>query len=730
MLSSALIILTWWLFAIHLKRGKEVPESLLVFFSFILTVSCLFLAYFLAIALMPVAIFRITTFVYLCVIACHLFLIRREASESVQVLRNALFLNGPTGHSFNKSTPAVNSPHHGLTKIRILLIYFIVAVLFLRGIFTLAPTNFDSSTYNISRIPAMILSGTPFLSSTGSARQAIFSLGHDLLYFPDIAFNNLRGLPLVNSIEFIVILAALLRLTLYCLSDLHTSAKPRGSWKELSLLISTCMLISADGLVFQSASAKNDLIIVCLFLISLVQTIYFLRDNSDFAFGTYLTFSILILALAVSSKAYGLIVIAPQAIVLGWIVLHLLIRLLKGSSTNRLNIWSQHSDRFEDVEPCLSNTSSKRIGARRVYWDLNVKALAWIIISSLASIYFAHRWFISEHYRGAVLSEITSRWTNTSGTLAERLLIMILNSTRIILGFFAYPYSTILKPNPQGPNDFLFGPEFLTRFLNFNGFGIVKPYQFNWPRYENIDKAFTSPLFHFLILLSIVSIVHHYFGSEKRSQDFILFSRNPLKLDSIKLISLSSFLTFIMLNYALLFNTWVYRYYGAAYIGLVPIVSTLSSAFILSWIPATTKPIEFRRILSIAVIFMIVVAAMFQFSKIENLKAVIGAAGLPAFEESAKGEFPTLDTIYNGYLGSNGFGPEKMQALYSSFEKNTGGGIAFCYYEDSPTLLPLMNALKNYRQGDVRLLSHSSPDCKTSKLLTAQGDKLKVVHLP
>jgi hypothetical protein len=698
--------------------------------SFILAVSCLFIAYFLAIALMPVEVFRITTLSYLGIIACHLFLIRDEASGSLQVLRNSLFLNRPAGHSFNKSGSAAKSPYRGPTKIRIFIFCFMVVVLFLRGIFTLAPTNFDSSTYNISRLPAMILSGTPFLRATGSARQAIFSLGHDFLYFPDIAFHNLRGLPLVNSIEFIIILAALLQLTAYCLSDMSMNAKPRGSWMELSLLISTCMLISADGLVFQSASAKNDLIIVCLFFISLVQTIHFLRGDNDFAFTTYLSFSILILSLAVSSKAYGLIVIAPQVIALGWSISTLIIRLLKGNSTNRLTIWSPRPDRTENGEPCLSSTNLKSIGKAKVYRHLNVNSLAWIIISSLASIYFAHRWFISEHYRGAVLAEITSRWTNTSGTLAERLIIMILNSVRIIFGFFAYPYSTILKQNPQGPNDFLFGPQFLTKFLNFDGFGIVKPYQFDWPRVENIDKAFASPLFHFLLILSIVFILNHWFGSGKRSQEVILFSRNPLKLDSVKLIGLSSLLSFFMLNYALLFNNWVYRYYGTVYAGLIPIVSPLSSALILSWMPATTERLEFRRRIAITLIVIIAAAAIFQFSKTENLKAVIGATGFPAFKESMRNEFPSLDTIYNGYLGSNGFDPEKIEALYSSFEKHADDGIAFCYYEDSPTLLPLMKALNHFKRGEVRLLSYSSPDCKTPNILTTDGGMLKVVRLP
>jgi hypothetical protein len=52
----------------------------------------------------------------------------------------------------------------------------------------------------------MKLAKSLILKETGSVRQAISPLGHDLLYYYDIALGNLRGLSAISVLEWLVVL--------------------------------------------------------------------------------------------------------------------------------------------------------------------------------------------------------------------------------------------------------------------------------------------------------------------------------------------------------------------------------------------------------------------------------------------------------------------------------------------------------------------------------------------
>ena len=53
----------------------------------------------------------------------------------------------------------------------------------------------------------MIAANSTVLSSTtANARQAIYTTGHDLIYFSDLVLGNTRGLSLVCTLEFIGII--------------------------------------------------------------------------------------------------------------------------------------------------------------------------------------------------------------------------------------------------------------------------------------------------------------------------------------------------------------------------------------------------------------------------------------------------------------------------------------------------------------------------------------------
>ena len=82
-----------------------------------------------------------------------------------------------------------------------------ITILLVFTLLTSAPLNWDSNAYNVARVSTMLSDSSSILDqSTASGRQAIYSLGHDILLYPDISFGILRGLPMVSLLELFVLL--------------------------------------------------------------------------------------------------------------------------------------------------------------------------------------------------------------------------------------------------------------------------------------------------------------------------------------------------------------------------------------------------------------------------------------------------------------------------------------------------------------------------------------------
>ena len=108
----------------------------------------------------------------------------------------------------------------------------------------------------------MLSEASTFLPvETASPRQAVYSLGHDLLFYPDLVWGILRGLPLICVIQFAVLLGVILEITnvLFGAVCKLNSHKPDKSF--LVLLIAWGLLLNSNQQVMQAVTSKNDLFV-------------------------------------------------------------------------------------------------------------------------------------------------------------------------------------------------------------------------------------------------------------------------------------------------------------------------------------------------------------------------------------------------------------------------------------------------------------------------------------
>jgi hypothetical protein len=139
----------------------------------------------------------------------------------------------------------------------------------------------------------MLIRRSPFITHSPSLPQAIFPLGHDLLFYPDILLGNLRGLGIVNSLEFIVLIGALINICDLVSSQANHAQQKVACMLETAKLITICLIISSDQQIFQAISSKNDLVYHSLFR-------HVLPDRAGFsqAYGNVSSIELAVLRLA------------------------------------------------------------------------------------------------------------------------------------------------------------------------------------------------------------------------------------------------------------------------------------------------------------------------------------------------------------------------------------------------------------------------------------------------
>ncbi len=199
-----------------------------------------------------------------------------------------------------------------------LLAYLLAQVLLL------PPGNFDSMTYNLSRVWLFQQENTLLLGDTTTVRQAMLPVGSDILSHLFLRFHADHGVAIFSFLAFLSIGAGT-----YSLARRY--AGPAAAWT------SALVVLSFPELVYQATSTKNDIVVAavavaCLLLLRRMAEAFRVRD-----FALFMLFS----AFGFSVKTTWMLWCVPLAACLGSIFFHReIVRRLGGSLRRSWRSWS------------------------------------------------------------------------------------------------------------------------------------------------------------------------------------------------------------------------------------------------------------------------------------------------------------------------------------------------------------------------------------------------------
>ena len=513
---SLVVLLSAWLFVLSFSpfRSSSITsyvKSLYWGLSFVLASSCLYVLYYVQINFLPS-------------LWLHRFVV------SVELLAASLFLI----HFIFKGKALQSLVYPFANKGRFVFLGSLItsAILFLFSSLTSSPLNWDVNSYNLARIPAMLAEGSTFLPiQTASARQAAFSLGHDILFYPDLTWGLLRGLPLICSAQFMVLLGVILAITseLLLRSGLRNLVRPGKS--NYVLMIAFLLMLNSNQQVMQAVISKNDLLVALIFTLALGFGLLGINGSKHAVQKTSLNVTpMLFLGVAAFSvKSYGIILFIPPLVLFVLAIVrrnssHLFLE-LSWSKTNSLNIF-------------------------------------WVFVAIVAALMllidFVQRSYIQTEWAGS-LEGVTSLWTNTHGSLMSQISNFLLNAQRIFLQGLLFPLTTLKPYFPIGPELQSPIPQSWVPFWLSGASGSAgSAYQFQLLFGTNPDMAY--PFFAFWVGLGLGSM------------GWIVRRPSSASFAAIYIVFCALF-AFIFLSFAVLYQPWISRFLGPTYIPLIPVAS-------------------------------------------------------------------------------------------------------------------------------------------------------------
>ena len=618
---SAAILLAAWMAVLRFSpfnsdSRSSFSKSLYWALSFVVAAGGLYVVYYIQINLLP-SLWWNRLFILAELLASCLVLF--QALTSMKALRWFCF------------------PFNSKGRYLLLLSLASVGLLAFFASSTSSPLNWDVNAYNLSRVSTMLSEASTFLPvETASPRQAVYSLGHDLLFYPDLAWGNLRGLPLICVIQFTVLLGVVLELTnaLFrsaCKSNIHKSEK-----SMLVLAIAWGLLLNSNQPVMQAVISKNDLFVTLLYTLSIgfgTSVLSKLEEAGSSAISS--VFAMVFLALiGLSVKSYGLILFIP------------IFGLLLSAVINRNLAFVLLKGRYAYQRP----TST--------FW-----IVVGLICGSICIIEIMQRGHIHSEWSGSV-DGITALWTNTHGSLWVRASTGFLNAQRILFQGLLFPLTTLkpylpIGPELQSPIPQSWVPFWLSGASG--SAGSAYPYQLLFG--TNPDMAY--PFLLFWIGLGIGGL------------GWILRRTDSETSEAVYIFG-CSFMAFAFFSLALLYQPWISRFLGPTYIPLVPVAAV--------GIGLLLEPIELssdlqRRFSSLLVPLIALISFLPLISSLSLSGYISKRAGLPQ-----DGSY-----FYQQYLSSQA-GLNQLEAISlvdilrdSSFEQRT-----LCASGSTWTLTPMV----------------------------------------
>lgn len=670
MFSGLLLLITWFVAASVLSRVSTLPKPIIPVIAFAGSQSFLFLFYLFLIPLGSTNHAKLLLAVYALTGIAFFALRPIRLGNAVQTIRHFLQLQQSTPLSIMGEGALLRRYFLQTTKAKTLVTASAISLVLLCSILISSPTSWDSYTYNLARIAHMLIRRSPFISHSPSLPQAIFPLGHDLLYYPDILLGNLRGLGIVNSLEFIVLIGALINICDLVSSQRNDPQPKVACMLETAKLITICLIISSDQQIFQAISSKNDLVITVYFAMSCLTALAFLRHTGRFRLSSLLCSALLLTVYAATCKSYGLICMAPFVI---------------------LGVLKLRS--FKTGVP-LHNS----IGlARNTTFVLYLLSAVLIIFSFVHYSFSITAYSNLPEYQSSVVSLI-----NRYGDPFSYAKAAVLNSLRFLLSFAVYPYSTWLKPHATAHDDYWLDLSPIVQLLTSNHFAIADGYAFTLSRFRGEEFSLTSPLVQLTALLAITTLASCFFFQKKATHSKINYYsslRSVLDLQGVGLILISSVASSLLFFSVLAYHNWYVKYMGFSYVCLIPILSWLlvfNTAEIISHFAIPLDNVFNSPHLLILRTFLIVLSLTFLVGSLSLNSRFFSWNFLP--EASANNTYQ----FYGEYLNSTGLRtPEARQTFLSQFSGRHTERINLCFGEETLSLAPLLE------------LAKQNPDSKT-----------------
>ena len=531
-----------------------------------------------------------------------------------------------------------------------------ITILLVFTLLTSAPLNWDSNAYNVARVSTMLSDSSSILDqSTASGRQAIYSLGHDILLYPDISFGILRGLPMVSLLELFVLLGTLLSLskkfgTIVSLSQAGPSSK---GLKAIGL-VATILLFNSHQQVMQALITKNDLAITLLFSITVSTGIAYLYNNSGYL-NDKLTLSvmILLLSIAINMKSYGIILIIPT--------------LLIAAVAIARQVFISHQEVKEKIS----------INSRLLYKLLIVLTLSTLLSFSIQTSLVHHAWRDAPSNR---VDSITSAWTNSQGTWKDRFENSWINASRILYQGVLFPYTTLKPYLPVGPE--LSSPisDSIVPTQLQGGRGTAGG-AFSLLYGTNPDMAYPFVGFQIGLALGLIGWC---------------LARPRKGLLGILFILISTGLTFLFFSTALLYQPWISRFMGPVYIPLIPVAAIGICLLSERLSPSKSIPKGFGKNLLSICAFLV------------GGLPLISSTSLTGYLSRRAGMPQRRSDFYNQYLWTQvGLTEQAASTLVEKLKSSNFKHRYLCSSDGPWTLTPMVLSQSNqsFNENNIKLLS-------------------------
>jgi len=536
--------------------------------------------------------------------------------------------------------------------------YFLVIAsslaLIMYGLVAASPVNYDSNTYNIARIMLFVAQGTMQPESVGSLRQVLYEYGHDILYWPDICFYNLRGLGLLSSLEFIVLLGVAQHIVIVLWDGFFLGRSLDGKFGaaasdqafQFSLIAVVVLILCSSQQVMQGVLTKNDLIIVVLMMISSGCTLELnncLYHNNLITKPSYLPANLLVpqvlaFGIAYSSKSYGPIV----GISLLASVLICILYVFGSSAKSKVRV------EFKSTEILLLVFSLTTVLTSAAALSLSKLRYSYDIIG---------------------VKSVTSAWSLQDLSILDRFRAFLLNLARVVYQLLLFPVSTFNKG--------LWVPSvFRSQFATGGGTS------YSLIEHHTQDSAYPSWIILTLFVFCIASLTCVVLWRRDILRDYLL--AKPVSI-SLGVLLLTSFLATLVIFLNIAYQPWMSRFLGCVYVPLFPIMAYLLGILMAS---ATRYPSgPFSGFLCLATVFGLVVGNF-----TGSLNLVDGQMNMSRLLVSSNS---SPESSYKVYLANQGVPSVQAESLIQNLRTAKYASLVLCHEENTWNLVPLYEASIN-----------------------------------